>query len=167
MFIDYAILCSYLVARLPLFLAAVAEALPAYEPRAIQLARSAAYQAELYAKGRTIAGPNVDALHPLGRKVTWADGVHTLSNHQVQRKHVEWKCHAADVGLFLRATGAYVQDDGLYKPFRPIAISVGLRSGWEFEDDKPPHEADPDHIECDPQRCATPPAGTSSTGLSN
>jgi hypothetical protein len=139
--------CSRIKDGVRAFFEVWAEKYPDLELRVTQTVRSTAYQAELYAKGRTSVGPGVDSSHPLGRKVTWADGVHTLSNHQAQLRHGEPYGHAVDLSLYL--DGKYL--DGMteetlapYRPFRDVATVAGLFSGWDF-----PHgQTDPDHLQC-------------------
>jgi hypothetical protein len=137
--------CSVLQEKIPEFLGLWNSYYPDTEPRIIQAVRSPAYQHELWCKGRTSVGPGVDTTHPLGRKVTNADGYLTLSNHQTQVKHGELAGHAVDIGLY--RDGKYL--DGLtpetldpYHGFLRIADEIGLRSGWTFP------RADPDHLEC-------------------
>lgn len=157
--------CSLIRALVPHFAARWELRFPELELRIIQTVRSRAYQQELFAKGRTAVGPGVDSDHPLGRKVTWADGVTTLSNHQTQLKHLELAGHAVDGGLFrggVYLEGIKREELKLYEPFREIAAEVGLVSGWTF----PAGKTDPDHLQCDPSRCATQPPDIPSGGFS-
>jgi len=139
--------CSIIRAHIPEFFGEWRWRFPEFEIRILEAVRSTAYQQELYAKGRTTAGPQADSSHPLGHVVTWADGVHTLSNHQPQMKHGEPYGHAVDLGLF--RDGKYLDgstEDTLapYRAFKDVAALVGLASGWDF----PAGKTDPDHLQC-------------------
>lgn len=159
---DLSLCCSIVRNAVPRFKARFEAVYPLYEIRVLSTLRFSPEQENLYAIGRTEMGKDPSPERPMGRTVTNADGVKVLSNHQAQEEHGEYACHACDLGIFVRATGAYVQDDGPYEVFRPIAEECGLKSGWVFPLENPKFKADPDHVECDvTKRGATQPPNIS------
>jgi hypothetical protein len=141
---DISFCCSPLRAALPLLINELeGELTVGVSIKIIQTARDAEYQAFLYASGRTRSGPIV----------TEADGIHTLSNHQIQLQHGENACHAADLGIF-DGNGTYLGTCDDYGLFKDVAPKYGLVSGWTFP------RIDEDHIQCAGQLSSTPPAST-------
>lgn len=90
--------------------------------------RTAARQAEYWAKGRTVPGPHATPTRPLGDTVTNADGVERKSNHQ-----------AAEDGLGYAVDLAFVGPDPFaethpWSTFGDAAKDAGLRWGGDFID---------------------------------
>ena len=105
--------------------------------RRIEGDRTPERQGWLYAKGRTIAGPDATPEHPLGRTVTQRDGVEILSNHQHGRAADYWPVSGAG-GVFCPAA-----DDSLWETLAEAAEAQGLASGLRW----PAYCRDADHVE--------------------
>lgn len=108
------------------FLEQAAKVLPAnVECRMIQTGRSAAYQNQLYAQGRTAPG----------KKVTNATSKD--SAHCVDRPETETLDSLAfDIGLFRDGKyldGSKPADVELYKAIGPVGRELGLRWGGDFK----------------------------------
>ena len=81
--------------------------------------RTEAEQQALYAKGRTVPGPDVSAARPMGRIVTQADGVRLRSNHQA---HPDGSGHAIDCCFLIDADQDGEVDDPTWSALRPWAL---------------------------------------------
>jgi hypothetical protein len=103
--------------------------------------RSDEEQIELYAEGRTKPGPGATEANPMGRVVTWDDGVIKKSHHQGTDPKGNPCSMAVDFGVFVGVT--YITDDDYYKDFKSLADKYGLASGWDF----PPGDTDPPHVQ--------------------
>jgi peptidoglycan L-alanyl-D-glutamate endopeptidase CwlK len=87
--------------------------------------RTRAQQAELYAQGRTKPG----------KIVTYADGVTSLSNHQVRSDGFGY---AVDCAFLVKGKPAW-PEDGPWKLYGEAAKSQGLRWGGDWKKPDRPH----------------------------
>lgn len=86
--------------------------------------RTAGQQMILYDQGRRTPGPDVSPRRPLGRVVTYCDGVHKKSNHQSGR--------AADLCFIVNGTPSW-SESCPWELFGKVAEALGLVWGGRFK----------------------------------
>lgn len=94
-----------------------------------EVLRTTAEQQDKWASGRTKPG----------KIITHADGVSSLSSHQIQTFHGEEASHAVDIDIFYSDTKQYIVDEKAYWPLVGLAICTGLNSGGEWHSPDLPH----------------------------
>lgn len=99
----------------------------------VQGLRTAAAQHELWRQGREIPGPDMSADRPLGRVVTYCDGITRKSNHQAGLDDVG---HAVDCAFVKGEPFGETQPWLLYGL---LGETVGLKWGgrWTHPVDRP------------------------------